>query len=158
MVNYYKEDSLGMKKNIRKNITGMRYEHLLNWMEDSAAIFSFVTRKDIGISKNSENLIEKLGRFLIDSYPTNNWLSTEIIDNPIIGHIYFYEFNEETKEILLEISNSLFDWGDDSISDLPEDIAFYNNERSPILYVIGHENEAIMTISSIKDYFKLTFL
>ncbi|MEO1783390.1 hypothetical protein BAU18_003010 [Enterococcus diestrammenae] len=152
------EDRLNMQKNIKKNIKGNNYKKLLNWVSESSTVFSFVIRKDVGISENSIMLIERLTDFIIDSYPTNEWLSNEIVDSPIMGHIYFYELNKTTKNILLEVSNSLFDWGDDNLTDLPEDIAFYDEKRHPVLYVNGHENYAIVNVSSVKEYFKLTFL
>ena len=79
-----------MEKNIKKNIKGNKYKQLLNWVSESSTVFSFVTRKDVGISERSVMLIESLTEFLVDSYPTNEWLSNEIVDSPIIGHIYFY--------------------------------------------------------------------
>jgi hypothetical protein len=109
-----------MKINIKKNIKGSKYKQLLSWVSESSTVFSFVTRKDVGISESSTILIERLTEFLVDSYPTNEWLSNEIVDSPIMGHIYFYELNKTTQSILLEISNSLFDWGDDALTDLPE--------------------------------------
>ena len=149
---------LKMEKNIKKNIKGNKYKQLLNWVSESSTVLSFVTRKDVGISERSVMLIESLTEFLVDSYPTNEWLSNEIVDSPIIGHIYFYELNKTTKNILLEVSNSLFDWGDDALTDLPEDIAFYDEKRCPVLHVNGHENYAIIEVSSLKEYLKLTFL
>lgn len=145
-----------MKKIIKRNIKGLKYERLLNWLFEFSSTFSFVTRKDVGVSKEAVKLIEELANFLIDSHPTNKWLSNEIIDSPIIGHIYYYELNKETKNILLRNSNSLFGWGDDSLTDLPEDIAFYNKEKEAILYVNGHENYAIINRLSLKEYLKLT--
>lgn len=147
-----------MEKYLKKNIKGKKYEQLINRISESATMFSFVTREDVGISQNSVNLIDELTDFLITSYPTNQWLSNEIIDSPIIGHIYFYELNSKTINIIVEVSNSLFDWGDDALTDLPEDIAFYNKNKSPILYVNGHENYAVIEISSLKEYLKIVFL
>lgn len=147
-----------MEKIIKKNIKGLKYERLLNWLFEFSSTFSFVTRKDVGVNKEAIKLIEELANFLIDSHPTNKWLSNEIIDSPIIGHNYYYELNKETKDILLENSNTLFDWGDDFLTELPEDIAFYKKDRESILYVNGHENYAIVNISSLKEYLKLTLI
>lgn len=147
-----------MEKYLKKNIKGKKYEQLINRISASTTMFSFVTREDVGISQNSVNLIDELTDFLITSYPTNQWLSNEIIDSPTIGHIYFYELNSKTINIILEVSNSLFDWGDDALTDLPEDIAFYNKNKCPILYVNGHENYAVIEISSLKEYIKIVFL
>jgi hypothetical protein len=155
---HFTEDRLNMKINIKKNIKGSKYKQLLSWVSESSTVFSFVTRKDVGISESSTILIERLTEFLVDSYPTNEWLSNEIVDSPIMGHIYFYELNKTTQSILLEISNSLFDWGDDALTDLPEDIAFYDEKKHPVLYVNGHENNAIIEVSSLKEYLKLTLL
>ncbi|WHZ31694.1 hypothetical protein QNK01_09450 [Desemzia incerta] len=146
-----------MKRNINRNIKGNKYKKLINQVSESAVTFSFVTREDIGISDNSIKLIESLTDSLVKSYPTNEWLTNEVIDSPIIGHIYFYKLNSETKNILLEVSNSLFGWGDDALSDLPEDIAFYDKEEKPLLYVNGHENYAVIETLSLKDYLKMTF-
>ena len=62
---------LKMEKNIKKNIKGNKYKQLLNWVSESSTVFSFVTRKDVGISERSVMLIESLTEFLVDSYPTN---------------------------------------------------------------------------------------
>lgn len=147
-----------MQKNLNRNIKGNKYKHLKDHISKSSTTFSFVTREDIGISDNSIRLIGRSVEFLVDSYPTNEWLSNEIIDSPIIGHIYFYEFNPVTKNVLLEGSNSLFEWGDNTLSDLPEDIAFYDKEKNPLLYVNGHENYAVIEVSSLKDYLKIALL
>lgn len=145
-----------MKRNINRNIKGNKYKNLINQVSESAVTFSFVTREDIGISDNSIRIIERLTDYLVNSYPTNAWLTNEVIDSPIIGHIYFYKLNSETKNILLEVSNSLFEWGDDALSDLPEDIAFYDKEGKPLLYVNGHENYAVIETLSLKEYLKMT--
>ena len=60
-----------MKINIKKNIKGSKYKQLLSWVSESSTVFSFVTRKDVGISESSTILIERLTEFLVDSYPTN---------------------------------------------------------------------------------------
>lgn len=147
-----------MEKRLKKNIKGKKYGQLINRISESATMFSFVTREDVGVSQNSVKLIEELNDFLITSYPTNQWLSNEIIDSPIIGHIYFYKLNSQTLNIILEASNSLFDWGDDALTDLPEDIAFYNKDKCPILYVNGHENYAVIANLSFKECLKTVLL
>lgn len=147
-----------MKRNINRNIKGNKYKNLINQVSESAVTFSFVTRQDIGISDNSIRIIEQLTDYLVKSYPTNEWLTNEVIDSHIIGHIYFYKMNLETKNVLLEVSNSLFEWGDDALSDLPEDIAFYNKEGKPLLYVNGHENYTVLEALSLKEYLKMLLL
>ena len=112
-----------MQKNLNRNIKGNKYKQLKDHISKSSTTFSFVTREDIGISDNSIRLIGRSVEFLVDSYPTNEWLTNEIIDSTIIGHIYFYD-----------------------------------KEKNPLLYVNGHENYAVIEVSSLKDYLKIALL
>lgn len=120
-----------------QDIKGNEYVELLKILEKEADIFSFVTRKDIGISHSTREIIKILEPYLLSSKKTNLWLTCEVINYKKIGEIYYYIFNEDTLKILLDISDSLFEWGNNV--ELPEDIAFLTKKQEPLLAVNGHE-------------------
>lgn len=77
--------------------------------------------------------------YLIRKRKTDIWLTAERRKNEIVGGVYYYKYNQNTRKILSIFSNSLFGWGDDNLEELPEDIIFYK-DRKAILEAIGHSH------------------
>lgn len=132
---YYKE------KVLTKNVKSKGYVKLIEYVFSQSTSFSFTIRDDVGMTSVQEELVKSLGSTLISVERTNRWGDTELLGEGSLASVYSYPTNEITKEIILSNSNSLFSWGDDRLSDLPEDLCFYYNKQA-ILITTGHENYA----------------
>lgn len=125
-------------KDYYTDIKGPNYNKLLDLLKTHAYMFAFVTRTDVGINHKKQNIVNLFTPYLLDDYETNSWHSNEVKNYKLIGHIYFVELNEETINLLKSHSKSLFEWGDGKF--LPEDLAFFDKKKRPVLTVNGHEN------------------
>lgn len=132
---YFKE------KVLTKNVKSEAYIKLIEYVFSQSTSFSFTIRDDVGMNSVQENLVGILGNTLMSVERTNKWGDTELLEEGSLASVYSYPTNETTKEIILSNSNSLFSWGDDRLSNLPEDLCFYYNEQA-ILITNGHENYA----------------
>lgn len=125
-------------KEYRTDIAGENYNQLLNVLQVQAPIFSFVTRTDRGINPSKARVLQELEPFLITQYATNEWLTNIIFHYKKVGRIYYYQFTNETLQILKKYSSSLFEWGESDT--LPEDISFLSKNEKTVLTVNGHFN------------------
>lgn len=125
----------------KRNISGRQYQDYLTAQLAVANKFSFVTRFDVGVFEQAENLLAALQPFFIRKAVTTSWLANEVFpeNDEIMAEIYEYQLNDQSLAVLLNHSNSLFDWGDGALSELPEDLALYHND-TPIFSVNGHEH------------------
>lgn len=129
-------------QDIYENITDQEYHSLLDLLMLNADMVSFVTRTDIGINHHKKSIVEAFKPYLLEDYKINSWYSTEVKSWKKVGHVYYFDFNDETLLLLKKVSSSLFEWGESN--HLPENIAFFDKKKNPILIVNGHENYFII--------------
>lgn len=116
------------------DIKGKAYEKMVDIVCKYSNEFSLTI-----YSKHYAHKTEKLGRelrkYLIDSrdikiwefYCSNSWDKRE----------FFYEMNDNTKEILKKYSTSLYSWQRNN--DLPDELCFFKEGRKRWIVSIGHE-------------------
>jgi hypothetical protein len=125
---------------IKKNPTKDRYRALLDLAFAHSDCFQLVLRKDMGVSINYyDDLLRDLDIFLIEKKELSEWASQKLGDNNT-AFVFFYKSRIEAKDILLNISDSLFEWVHPK---LPEDLSFINN-GSVWLSTCSHENYSVI--------------
>ncbi len=111
---------------IKNNPTGKTYEALLDFLFKTCDQFQLVVRTDILQYKDSfKDLDEWFGNSFIETLDQHEWPSTNLFDD--IAKVYYFKTTDEAKNILLEKSNSLFDW---SLPNLPEDLCFFKDDEA----------------------------
>jgi hypothetical protein len=128
--------------------TTYKYSELLNELLRISNKFSFVIRSNYTISETEKNILSLFRRFLLLETEVKTWPGTILLYGKK-ARIYYYAFNQETFELLKEVSNDLYEW---LHPEKPEDLCFYNNDE-PIFASISHERDSFFLsgIAGVKD-------
>lgn len=100
------------------------------------------------LSENIDKILKELEKHKIKSEKTNSW-SLNFIGNEdgvnddmdFLPELKYYNANNETKNILLKYSTSLYDW---ILPNLPEDLCFLKDDKY-ILASVSHNKDAIIS-------------
>ncbi|NPC92974.1 hypothetical protein HOO54_12225 [Bacillus sp. WMMC1349] len=103
---------------LMKNPTGETYRHFIKVLCDHSDKFYFVTMKEFDYN---HEVLEKFQSHVIETYKTNQWAQT-ITRGPAVT-VYVIKANQDTCQLLQQLSNSLYDW----VAPLPEDLTFIKN-------------------------------
>jgi hypothetical protein len=110
------------------------YKELLNFLLNISNKFSFVIRTNYKITKEEMEILRLFNKYLIYEDNVASWPGTNLLYGKT-AHIYYYDFKQESFELLLKISNTLYEW---EHPQKPEDLCFYNNADA-IFASITHE-------------------
>ncbi len=94
---------------IENNPENKVYRDLIDLAFDICDEFILVVRRDIDISDNMDNVLEKLKPFLKEVKEQFEWPGTiTLCEQPAL--VYYYSTDNNAKEILKQTSNSLHEW------------------------------------------------
>ncbi|WP_256993261.1 stage III sporulation protein AH [Priestia flexa] len=123
---------------ITEDVKGKKYKALIDLLLRHCDRFAFVENRQL-IEYEEEwlayinNLTEGIAEHFIERKIQQEWETTKLSEGS--AYVFYYHFNNSTKQFLNEYSNSLFNW----ISpDLPEDLQFYRDDTC-MLAVCSHE-------------------
>jgi len=86
---------------------GENYRRLIQFAFNVCDTFLFIKHSQLSYSQSFDKLVKKLEPDLICCKEQNKWLGTISIPTAIV---YYFHTSERSKEIVVEITNSLFDW------------------------------------------------
>lgn len=138
--------------NIIKEPSGGIYTELLNYSLNACDKFSLVER-NFEKSDEFQKAMEILDKFLIQKEKTNKWPGTELLGSLDYGMVNYYELNHKSVDILLNLSNRLYDW---NYPERPEDLILIRKDGNPWLVTISHEEDAYFEMT--EDEMKLICL
>ncbi len=130
------------------------YRDLIDLAFDICDEFILVVRRDMDISDNMDNVLEKLKPFLKEVKEQFEWPGTiTLCEQPAL--VYYYSTDNNAKEILKQASNSLHEWLQPH---LPEDLCFIKNSKPWLIntsherlsYILTEDKEDIDRIIKIK--------
>lgn len=101
-----------------ENPKGEVYQQLIKTLCELSDKFYFITRKEL---KHDKEVLKQFEPHMIETYKTKKWANTITTSAP--ATVYVIESNEETCHLLLQFSDSLYDW----VAPLPEDLTFIKN-------------------------------
>ena len=139
----YNEEVFPLKKGkyrlcfwFQKNPEGRAYEELIELMFNIADSFILVDRLDMIKNDTVQMFFEIMASYLIMIKKNQySFAGTLLGKSAIPVNVYYYKICNETKEILLKHTNSLYEW---IHPNLPEDLTFYINNKS-LLVSTAHE-------------------
>ena len=113
---------------VNKNVKGKRYGQLIDLLSRECDRFAFVENRQLMEIEEErlayvDNLISDIKRHLIERRIQKEWETTQLLEDT--AYVFYFKFNNATKQFLKDHSNSLFDW----IEGLPEDLMFYQNDK-----------------------------
>ena len=138
--------------NIIKEPSGRIYTELLSYSMNTCDKFSLVER-NFEKSNEFQKAMEILEDFLIQKEKTNKWPGTELLSPSEHGIVNYYELNNQSIDILLNLSNRLYDW---TYPERPEDLILIRKDGNPWLVTISHEEDAYFEMT--EDEMKLICL
>jgi len=86
------------------------------------------------LNNNGKLILKKLRPFFIEKKKQSEWAGTTLAKGDT-AFVYHYRTDPGAKEIIKEVSRSLYDWVH---RDFPEDLSFYKNGK-PWLVNVSHE-------------------
>ena len=116
------------------------YRFLVDLAFDLCDEFILVVRKDLCLKSNdsAKSVLEKLNDYLKEMKEQSEWAGTELIE--YTAYVYHYHTSPEAREIIKEVSNSLYSWVQPN---LPEDLSFYKSGK-PWLVNTAHEKQSFI--------------
>ncbi|WP_240035384.1 stage III sporulation protein AH [Neobacillus notoginsengisoli] len=123
---------------MHENVKGKKYKQLIDLLSRQCNRFAFVeNRQMMEIEEERlayiDDLIVDMKGHLIERKIQREWETTRLAEDT--AYVYYFHFNNATRDFLEEYSDSLFGW----ISpELPEDLMFYQNDKC-ILAACSHE-------------------
>lgn len=114
------------------------YRHLVCLAFDLCDEFILVVRKDLCLNDNAKSVLEKLNDHLKEMKKQSEWAGTKLLGHT--AYVYHYHTSPEAREIIKEVSNSLYSWMQPN---LPEDLSFYKSGK-PWLVNTAHENQSFI--------------
>lgn len=124
---------------ITENPKGEIYRSLMRVLCDYSDTFYFVTRKELTYDKY---VLKQFKPYIIKKYKTKEWAGT-ITLGPA-ATVYEVDANEETYQLLVQLTDNLYDWVAPS---LPEDLTFIKNNFE-WFYSTTHEEYAHFSFRS----------
>lgn len=123
---------------ITENVKGKRYKQLIDVLARHCNRFAFVENRQLMEMEEErlayvDLLISDIAHHLIERKVQHEWETTALSKDS--AYVYYFNFNNATKDFLKERSPSLFDWIHPA---LPEDLMFYQNDTC-LLAVCSHE-------------------
>ncbi|RXA21455.1 stage III sporulation protein AH [Methanosarcina sp. MSH10X1] len=113
------------------------YRRLIDLAFDLCDEFTLVIRKEIKLNDKGKSILEKLNDHLIEMKKQSEWPGT-ILGCGRLAYVYHYHTSPEAREIIKEVSNSLYGWVQ---CDFPEDLSFYKSGK-PWLVNTAHERDS----------------
>ncbi|MGA9188190.1 MAG: stage III sporulation protein AH [Methanosarcina sp.] len=116
------------------------YRLLVDLAFDLCDEFILVVRKDLCLKSNdnAKSVLEKLNDYLIEMKEQSEWAGTKLLRHT--AYVYHYHTSPEAREIIKEVSNSLYSWMQPN---LPEDLSFYKSGK-PWLVNTAHEKQSFI--------------
>lgn len=111
-----------------EDLKGDNYRQLIECALKKCDRFAFVKRKDLMADETVAmaffyKLVNGIKDSFIEMKEQSEWETTMLLEST--AYVFYYELNENTKNFLLEKSDSLFGW----ISPyLPEDLMLYKDD------------------------------
>jgi len=134
------------------DIQGKDYRLLIELASQKCDKFAFVIRKDMMYDeelamKHYNELLKDIKSSLIEVKEQSEWEVNSLLE--ATAYVYYYEFNEQTKQFLHTKSNSLFGW----MNGLPEDLMFYNGDK---IWLACNSHEGYFFINEVEEQSKVT--
>ena len=116
------------------------YRFLVDLAFDLCDEFILVVRKDLCLKSNDsdKSVLEKLNDYLKEMKEQSEWAGTKLLKHT--AYVYHYHTSPEAREIIKEVSNSLYSWMQPN---LPEDLSFYKSGK-PWLVNTAHEKQSFI--------------
>jgi hypothetical protein len=112
------------------------YRTLIDYLGSRCSIFSLVWREQLSFDESARLIANQLQPFLIREERTNEWPGTRLFES--MAMVRYYRSTQDSLA-LLKNQISLFGW---LASDLPEDLAFYDESETCAFASISHEKDA----------------
>jgi len=116
---------------------GENYRRLIQFAFNVCDTFLFIKHSQLSYSQSFHKLVKKLEPDLICCKEQNEWPGTISIPTAIV---YYFHTSERSKEIVVEITNSLFDW---HAPNLPDDLCFLKGNKE---WLINTAHERICDV------------
>ena len=107
-----------------KNVKGKAYKEFIDLVSSFSDKFLLVEREDMDSNDNLKRVLKRLEIALIEIKEQSEWPTT-MLGEGAIAKVYYYKVDSNTKNILKEESDSLFEWEQPK---LPEDLCFMKND------------------------------
>ncbi|WP_144532052.1 stage III sporulation protein AH [Bacillus pumilus] len=132
----------------------MEYNALIDLCCEVCDEFQLVLRKDLADFDDYREILNKLSPSLKEMKEESEWATT-ILGDGQTAYVYYYYANEHTKNLLKELSNSLYGWVHPN---LLEDLSFFKNGKEWMVsssheeesYIFPENEEEIESLKQIK--------
>lgn len=127
------------------------YHELIELAFEVCDEFHLVLRNDMGNLKHFEPVLEQLNDSFKEMNEQSEWASNILADNQT-AMVYYYYTDDNAKEIIKDLSDSLFGW---VFPNLPEDLSFFKDGKE-WLATNSHECESYVLSTNPNELKRIT--
>jgi hypothetical protein len=130
--------------------TGRDYIQLIEFSAKRSAKCTFVLQRPDQFGESCRQFLDTLKEHLREIVNQTEWPGTKLMGSA--APVHWYQLTPELIAALQAKVSSLYDW---AVPDLPEDLAFYWPDGSPLLGTSSHERFAFVNLAEKEmDEFK----
>ena len=130
--------------------TGRDYTQLIEFSAKRSAKCTFVLQRPDQFGESCRQFLDTLKEHLREIVNQTEWPGTNLMGSA--APVHWYRLTPELIAVLQANVSSLYDW---AVPDLPEDLAFYWPDGSPLLGTSSHERFAFVNLAKKEmDEFK----
>lgn len=116
---------------------GENYKSLIQIAFDACDIFLFIKHSQLSYNQSFDKVVKELESDFICCKEQNEWPGTISVPT---ATVYYFHTSEKSKEILKDITDSLFNW---RAPNLPDDLCFLKGEKH---WLVNTSHERICDI------------
>ena len=118
------------------------YHGLIDFALERCPLALLVRRPELELTKAGQGVLRSLAPYVEESVKSTRWPGTEIFGAQ--ADVFFFRLEAGSAQVLREATDHLFGWCQ---PDLPEDLCFLREDRTPWLVTIAHEHDGYFVLS-----------
>jgi hypothetical protein len=118
------------------------YSDLITFALGLSQLALLVFRPEMDLTANGQAVLNSLTPYLESKEKSARWPGTEIFGSE--AYLFYFRLTLGSAHILQTATDHLFGWHQ---PDLPEDLCFFRQDRTPWLVTIAHESDAYLSLT-----------
>lgn len=118
------------------------YHELIDFALERCPSALLVLRPEIGLTEAGQEVLGSLDPYVEERVKSARWPGTETFGSQ--ADVFYFRLEAGSAHVLRSATDHLFGWCQ---PDLPEDLCFLREDRTPWLFTIAHERDGYFVLS-----------
>lgn len=118
------------------------YHGLIDFALERCPLALLVLRPALELTEAGQEILASLDPYIVERTKSTCWPGTEIFGAQ--ADVFYFRLEAGSAQVLREATDHLFGWRQ---PDLPEDLCFLREDRTPWLVTIAHERDGYFVLN-----------